>query len=288
MGKKAAIFGSAGMLGRDLVTCFTENNWDVAGFDVGEVDITDAVACLNTVSSLSPDIVINAAAFTDVDRAEKEKDAAFAVNATGAHNLSIAAEKAGCKIIYYSTDYIFDGRKTDAYTEEDKPNTLSSYGASKLKGEELTIAGNPNHLIIRTSWLYGKHGKNFIRSIINAASQKNELEVVNDQRGAPTYTVDLAEAALNLVQKDARGICNFANGGATTWYDFAKIILDRLNITEVEVKPITTAQLKRPARRPANSLLSLEKYKKLTGETPPEFTDALERYFKSVLFEMSI
>lgn len=283
MAEKVLINGSKGMLGRELVSLFRKSGYDVTGYDLRELDITDSDACEASIEKIQPKIVINAAAYTDVDKAEEEKEKAIQVNGDGAGYLAQASAKIGALIVYFSTDYIFDGKKKDPYTEDDKPNPISAYGKSKLKGEEKTKKENDNYLIIRTEWLYGRYGKNFVKSIIDAASRGKELKVVSDQVGSPTCAVDLAAATLRLIKKKAKGIINFTSSGDTTWYDFAELILKKLKIDTVKVTPISSADLKRPAKRPANSRLALDKYKKTTGEKPPDYKDALNRYFKSVL-----
>jgi dTDP-4-dehydrorhamnose reductase len=283
MADKILITGSKGMLGRDLVSIFRKNRYEVTAYDVSELDITDSSACDAVIENVKPDIIINAAAYTDVDKAEEEKDKAKKINGDGAGNLAKTASKNGALIVYFSTDYIFDGKKKEEYTEDDKPNPISAYGRSKLMGEDKIKDATDDYLIIRTEWLYGKYGNNFVKSIINAASSGENLKVVNDQEGSPTYTVDLADATFRLIKEKARGIINFTSTGHTTWFDFAELIMKKLKIGTLKVIPISSADLNRPAKRPANSRLALEKYIKITGDKPPDYQKALDRYFKSIL-----
>ncbi len=285
MAKEVLILGAKGMLGRSLAELFTKKKYKVTAWDLAQIDITDPEQCREKIPRLEVPLIINAAAYTNVDGAEKEQDTAMKINGEAAGYLAEIAEETGAKLVHYSTDYVFDGKSKKPYNEDDKTNPISAYGKSKLKGEENILKTGSDFIIIRTEWLFGKYGKNFVRSIINAASQKNKLEVVNDQKGAPTFTVDLAEATLNLITKSADGIVNFTSSGETTWFDFASLILRELNIDTVDVAPIKSSKLKLPAKRPANSLLSLDKYKKITGKTPPEYSDALNRYLKLILLK---
>jgi len=285
MGKKVLLIGSRGMLGRELAPLLGKRKFDVTEWDLADIDIADKETCEQKILPMSLDIIINAAAFTNVDGAEKEKKKALSVNRDGPKYLAGIAKEIGAKLIHYSTDYVFDGKKKTPYNETDKPKPLSTYGQSKLAGEEGIIEACDDYLIIRTEWLYGKHGKNFVRSIISAASQKTKLEVVNDQRGSPTYAFDLAEATLFLIKKNAQGIVNFTSSGDTTWYDFAALILKELGIDSVEVVPISSTKLKLPAKRPANSQLDCSLYKKITGKTPSDWQNALKRYMKTVLLK---
>jgi dTDP-4-dehydrorhamnose reductase len=285
MGKKVLLIGSRGMLGRELAALLGKHKFDVTEWDLADIDIADKKMCEQKIPPLSPDIIINAAAYTNVDGAETEKKDAFAINRDGPKNLAEIAKETGAKLIHYSTDYIFDGKKKTPYSETDKPKPLSVYGQSKLAGEEGVREACDDYLIIRAEWLYGRHGKNFVQSIISAASQKTKLEVVNDQRGSPTYAFDLAEATLFLIKKNANGIVNFTSSGNATWYDFAILILKELGIDSVEVVPISSTKLKLPAKRPENSQLDCSLYKKITGKTPPDWKKALNRYMKTVLLK---
>jgi len=196
---KVLILGAGGQLGSEFKT-FLTNKAEVFAFNHNELDILDFKGLTNKFFKLSPDVVINCAAYTKVDQAEEEETLAYQVNAVGAKNVSFVSFKVKAKVVYFSTDYVFDGTKNSPYNEFDKPNPLSIYGKSKLFGEELTKQFNPNHLILRTSWLYGINGSNFVKSIIRIAKEKGEVKVVNDQFGEPTCTFDVVKQTWQLIQ----------------------------------------------------------------------------------------
>jgi dTDP-4-dehydrorhamnose reductase len=280
MVERILITGAEGMLGKELIVRLLDEGYEVIATDLADLDITDQAACKRYVRESSADIIINSAAYTIVDKAEEEPKKAMAVNGSGPGYLAEAANQTDAFLVHYSTDYIFDGAKKSPYDESDEPSPLSSYGRSKLEGEKRIQAAQTRHLIIRTEWLFGSYGNNFVRSIRNAASRLPRLEVVNDQYGSPTYAVDLAEATVILLRAKSEGIVNFTNSGTTTWFDFAKLILKELSLG-TEVQPITSDQLNRPASRPLNSRLDLAKYIGISGTQPPHFEDALRRYLKS-------
>jgi dTDP-4-dehydrorhamnose reductase len=199
-----------------------------------------------------PEWIINAAAFNDVDRAETMTEAAFAVNGAGPGHLAEAAAVVGASIVHISTDYVFDGTKGTPYTEDDAPNPLSVYARSKYQGERRVLESGGSACVLRTAWLYGRHGKNFVKAILAAAASGGPLKVVADQVGSPTATADLARAISQLIQTPARGLFHVANAGACSRFEFAQAIVKG----SVEVLPITTAEAARPARRPANSSLT--------------------------------
>lgn len=230
------------------------------------------------ILTAAPQVVIHAAAYTQVDRAEQEPDLAMAVNADGTERVARAAAKAGARLIYLSTDYVFDGKKGRPYEEMDEPNPLGAYGRSKLEGERRALAGCPNTLIVRTSWLYGSHGTNFVKTILRLAAERPELRVVNDQRGCPTYAEDLAEALVRVLALDLRGIVHATGTGDCTWYEFACRIV-ALQGRPVIVQPISTAEADRPAPRPAYSVLA-NRVLAQSGIALPHWRDALARFMK--------
>jgi len=232
------------------------------------------------VLAARPDTVFHLAAYTDVDGAEREPDKAMAVNAEGTERVARAADKASARLIYLSTDYVFDGRKTSPYVEADEPNPLNAYGRSKLEGERRALAYCPNTLIIRTAWLYGAHGRNFVNTIIRLASEQPALRVVADQRGSPTNAGDLAVALVRVLDMDLRGIVHVAGAGDCTWYEFACAIVSLMRGT-VPVYPITTAEAGRAAPRPSYSVLANVTLAK-AGITLPHWKDALTRYMSEV------
>lgn len=244
------ITGAAGQLGRDLATAFPDD--EVEGRDHRGLDITERDAVGRAIRQVQPDWIINAAAFNDVDGAELAKEQAFAVNAIGAGNIAEAAKRAGARLMHISTDYVFDGTKGSTYIEDDVPHPLSVYGSTKLEGERRVLNSGAGACVLRTAWLYGLHGKNFVKAIIERARSGGLLEVVADQVGSPTYTADLANTIRRLIRTDVRGLFHVVNAGACSRFEFAKEIVGN----SVEVRPITTAEAHRRARRPANSSLS--------------------------------
>jgi dTDP-4-dehydrorhamnose reductase len=251
---KALVVGSGGMLGTELVRELSRH-CEVVGLDLPSLDITDAEQCRSSVRKLRPEVIVNAAALTDVDYCEGHRHKAFRINGRGAGNLARAAAP-DVLLVHYSTDYVFDGRKLEAYTEEDTPNPLSIYGQSKLEGEGLVQSECANHLILRTAWLFGPAGRNFIRTIVTAARGGQRLRVVHDQRGSPTYARDLARCTWQLLRFGARGIFHTTNAGTCTWYELAVRALQWAGINGASVAPVSTAEFPRPAPRPANSTLA--------------------------------
>ena len=261
--KKILVTGGNGQLGQSLQKIAEKNKgFQFVFTDYETLDITNKEEVLNFFWQLEPDFCINAAAYTAVDLAETELEKAFLINADGAENLAEACKENNAQFIHVSTDYVFDGTNNLAYTEEDFPNPIGVYGASKLAGEELALEENPETIIIRTSWVYSEFGKNFVKTMLHLFSIKDELNVVADQFGQPTNATDLAEAIMEIVKsnKKAPGIYNFSNEGKISWYDFAKKIAE-ISQSSVIINPIETSQYPTPAKRPQNSTLDLEKIK---------------------------
>ncbi len=248
------VIGARGMLGTDLMLALASRN--PVGFDLPELDITDSRQCIARIQEFHPAVIVNAAALTDVDYCESHEDEALRTNAEGAGNLAAAAQASGALMVHYSTDYIFDGARQEGYREEDPPGPLSAYGRSKLRGEELVRSRCRKHLILRTSWLFGCQGKNFIRTIVGAAREGRSLRVVDDQRGSPTYTKDLAERTVTLMDADCRGTYHVTNSGICSWYELALRSFEWAAVEGVAVEPVTTRQFPRPAPRPAFSVLA--------------------------------
>jgi dTDP-4-dehydrorhamnose reductase len=252
---RIVIVGNRGMLGTDLMSAFDGSD-TLRGLDLPGVDITDARQCADLIPPFRPDVIINAAALTSVDYCESHADEAFRINGQGAGNLAALAASIGALLVHYSTDYVFDGRKREPYLEEDSPAPRSVYGQSKLRGEELIRATCPEHLILRTAWLFGRNGRNFIRTILAAARSGKELRVVDDQRGSPTYTRDLADCTVRMIQTGRRGLYHVTNSGACTWHELAVRALDWASIRQTSILPVSTADYPLPAPRPANSVLA--------------------------------
>lgn len=277
------VLGAGGMLGKDLVPILSGRH-DVFGKDIQDFDITDEKQVDREITGFQPAVVINAAAYTDVDGCESHQDLAFAVNAEGARNVARACSRSGAAMIHLSTDYIFDGRSRVPYSEETKPNPINVYGKSKLKGEQYVQEILENFLILRTAWLYGRHGKNFVDTILNLSSRPGPLRVVNDQKGAPTYSKDLSRAIARIIDKQPRGILHVTNSGSCTWYEFAQNILEigAPGYSPENIIPISSGELNRPAPRPANSVLDCNRFEKLTGERMRSWEIALKDYLGEI------
>lgn len=254
-----------------------------------DVDITDSRAVEGFAGGRDVDVIINCAAYTAVDRAESEEEKAFAINATGPANLAVFAEKKGARLIHVSTDYVFDGTKKKPYTVSDTPNPHSAYGRSKLAGEKRIAELTGNYAIVRTAWLYGLDGPNFVATMLRLMEERDELGIVDDQRGSPTYAEDLA-AALIAGWRSAEpgpGIYHFTNDGETTWYGFAKEIYSRasemgLLSSECRIKPITTHQYPTPAARPANSILDKADIVQDWGVVLRPWQESLDDYLREL------
>lgn len=276
--QKVLVTGAKGMLGWAL-TKELNLEFQLIGIDIEDADITDEIQIKEEIFKIRPDVVIHNAAYTDVDNCEKNKELTYRVNANGAENVAHACKLCQAKLIYISTDFVFDGKKNSPYTEEDAPNPVNTYGWSKLEGEKQVQTILQNYLIIRTAWLYGSHGRNFVDKILQLSQQEKELKVVNDQTGSPTYTMDLAKAIGLLVKKDPTGIINVTNTGSCTWYDLAKKTLSIRGIS-TKVTSITSDKLDHLAKRPKYSVLSAQKFQTLTQTKLRPWEEALEEYLK--------
>ena len=239
--------------------------------------------CEAFVRDARAEVVIHAAAYTDVEGAEREPVLAMAVNADGTERIARAAAKIGARLIYLSTDYVFDGRKGSPYLEFDSTNPLNAYGRSKLEGERRALEYCTDTLIVRTSWLYGAQGKNFVKTIMRLATEQPELRVVADQRGCPTHAGDLAEALARVLETDLTGIAHATGAGDCTWHEFACAIVSLMGVS-VTVHPITTAEARRAAVRPAYAVLANRRLAAL-GISLPHWMDALGRFMQQVKVE---
>lgn len=256
---KILVTGANGQLGRDLVKVLEQANYTVMPCDRDTLDITDQKACLDQVLNFKPEAIIHCAAYTAVDQAESDIDSAYAVNAVGTRNMVVAAERTGAKFCYISTDYVFDGTSETSYHEYDNTNPQSIYGKSKRAGEELVRSLSTKYFIVRTSWVYGLYGNNFVKTMLRLGSEKPEISVVNDQKGSPTYTIDLAHFLMELVKTEKYGVYHASNSKNCTWYEFAQAIFAEAKALgrsyEVKVNPCTTEDFPRPAPRPRNSVM---------------------------------
>jgi dTDP-4-dehydrorhamnose reductase len=255
---KLLVLGAEGMLGQDVVRAAELAGHEVTGLGRAGADVTNASSVLRALERARPQVVVNCAAYTDVDGAEEEADVAMAVNADGARNVASAAALADAAIVYVSTDYVFDGAKDAPYVESDEPGPLSSYGRSKLAGEVDTAAVNPRHFIVRSSWLFGTARRNFVETMIDLAARGDEIKVVRDQIGSPTYTAHLAEGLVRLAAGESYGLHHVSAGGRTSWYEFAVDILESTG-SACRVLPTTTEEFGRPAPRPRYSVLATQR-----------------------------
>ena len=264
---RVLITGAAGMLGTDAWRIFSKYGYEVIPTDVGlaatdkirPLDITNYELTRKLFAEVRPDLIFHGAAYTNVDGCERDPDLAHKVNAIGTWNVASAAEEIGAALVAISTDFVFDGSKEASYTEFDLPNPISHYGASKLAGENLARAACRRCYVVRTSWLYGTHGKNFPYTILNLAKSKPEIPIVADQFGTPTFTVDLMEAIIGIIQSPLYGVYHISNGGETNWQGFAEAILQKNGLESVLVTPITSDEYAQrfgsPTKRPAYSVL---------------------------------
>jgi len=276
--RRVWIVGAGGMLGRELVAAYQRDQVhrliDLSMLDVEELDIRDADRVASSMAERRPDVVINAAAYTDVDGCESNVGLAFAVNSQGPANLATACRLHGCRLVHVSTDFVFDGRKARPYLPEDSVNPLSVYGRSKADGDQRVREHLDDHVIVRTSWLFGFHGKNFVKTILELAGEREELHVVTDQVGCPTYARDLASALMVLEKTELTGTYHFCNAGCCSWHEFATEIV-RLSGTTCRVLPTTSVELNRPAVRSAYSALSTDKLTWDAGLRPRPWREAL-------------
>jgi dTDP-4-dehydrorhamnose reductase len=277
---KILVTGAAGMLGSDLMVRLNGAHEPV-GVDIREFDVLKLDDVRKALIDIKPDWVVHCAAYTNVDGCEKDPGKAMSVNGDGAGNVARACWEVGAKLAYISTDYVYDGKKDEPYAETDPVGPLNVYGESKLRGERLATETLPNALIIRTSWLFGHNGPNFVEAILKRAGEVDELSVVDDQVGSPTYTEDLADGIVRLIEAGAEGIVHLSNEGTCSWYDYAVEMLRLAGMDNVGVKRITTEELARPALRPAYSALSKRKYTELTGHALRDWKDALAAYMDS-------
>ncbi|MCP4230512.1 MAG: dTDP-4-dehydrorhamnose reductase [bacterium] len=276
---RIVIIGNAGMLGRAVEEELRAGYDDVVGIDIEEIDIADRERTDAVLSFLEPTVVINCAAYTNVDGCENERELAMAVNGFGPGNVAAVCRDIEARAVQFSTDFVFDGKKDTPYTEEDEPNPISVYGASKLEGEKQVFANLEDHVIIRTSWLFGVGGMNFVEKILARAKAGGSIKVVTDQRGCPTYTRHLARATRLLLDTGYMGIVNACNSGVTTWYSFAAKALELAGY-DIEIGETTSDAFDAPAKRPANSALDISLLTSLIGEEMPPWEQGVEEYIK--------
>jgi dTDP-4-dehydrorhamnose reductase len=253
------VTGAGGMLGRDVVAAAGERGHDVFGRARAELDITDAAAVADAIASQRPDVVVNCAAWTNVDGAETEEQAAAAVNGTGAGEVARAAAAAGARVVHVSTDYVFDGQADQPYVESDPVAPVSAYGRTKLTGEREVLAAGEANAVVRSSWLFGAGGRNFVATMLELADGgREEVSVVVDQVGCPTYTGHLARGLVELAERGAGGVHHLAGGGQCSWHALAIEVFEQAGV-EIRVVVATSAEMARPAKRPAWSVLGSER-----------------------------
>ena len=282
---KILITGSSGMLGTDLVNLLKsreaslENNPEVIEASHEALDITLEDRVSDFISTHTPDIIVNCAAFTNVDKCETERESAFNVNALGPKYIAAAAKECGARVIQISTDFVFDGNGNRPYTEEDQTNPLSEYGRTKLEGERNIQSYCDSYLIVRTSWLFGHNGVNFAAKMLELAEQHKELSIVTDETGSPTYTPDLAEALWILIKQKCEGIINVSNDGSCSRYEWAKYIFETMGF-KIKMNQIKSSEYKRPANVPLNSTLNCQKFTTITGMQMRPWEETVESYLR--------
>jgi dTDP-4-dehydrorhamnose reductase len=285
--KTILLTGVNGQVGHALQQVFVRHGVSIKALDRAALDLTDVVAIRHTLQEYQPDLIINPAAYTAVDKAESEPEQAYSINAQAPQLLAEEAAKIGARLIHFSTDYVYAGNQQGVYTETDTTQPLSVYGKSKLTGEEAIRNSGVQHLIFRTSWVYGTYGKNFMNTIRRLAAEREELRIVADQYGAPTSSQSIADAVLAALKvwTSQSGTYHLVNGGQTTWHGFAQAIIEdyaKLGLTPTlktavqNIHAITTRDYPTPAARPANSRLSCEKLKQDFGITLPQWREALQ------------
>jgi dTDP-4-dehydrorhamnose reductase len=261
---RALIFGGTGMLGQAVTRAARGRGWPALALSHAQADVADAAAVEHWARTFAPQLVFNCAAYTQVDACEEQREQAFRVNGEALAGLVAAAGAVGARLVHVSTDYVFDGAARAPYREEDPTAPLGVYGASKLRGEQLALA-EPSALVVRTSWLFGPGGGSFVTTMLRLIREgRLPLRVVDDQLGCPTYTPFLAEALCELAARGARGIVHYRNRDEVSWYEFAREIAGQWDL-DVAVQPVSTAEFPRPARRPAYSVLAVDRYEALTG-----------------------
>lgn len=278
---KVLVTGVNGQLGYDVVKKLEAGSHDVVAASREQLDISNEVNVEAYIGEVKPNAIIHCAAYTNVDGAEEDKDTAYRVNGLGTKYLAQAAKQVGAKMVFVSTDYVFEGNGTQPYEVDHPTNPLGVYGETKLAGENFLIENLHEHFIVRTSWVFGINGNNFVKTMLRLGKERGEVGVVHDQVGSPTYTVDLASFLVELVQSEEYGIYHASNSGVCSWYEFAVEIFKQAQL-EVRVNPLTSEQFPRPAARPKYSVLSNKKIVE-KGFTPlRDWKEALAAYLKEI------
>lgn len=274
---RIVVVGAKGMLGRELCNTLSQKH-EVIAWDIEEIDITNRSMTLQNLMSVQPELIVNSAAFVDVDRCETDPDSAWRINALGSQNLALAAQEVGGELLYISTDYVFDGESTEDYDEVAQTHPINQYGRSKLAGERLATQICPRTYIIRTSWLIGNHPKNYVNRVLEAARRDGVVRMAPDQIESPTYIEDLTQAVAILIETGAYGCYHVTSIGACTRVEFARFVLEQAGYSEL-VETADVSQIKRIAKRPNRTVLDCRLYQILTGHRLPDWRDGIRAYF---------
>lgn len=279
---KVLVTGVKGQLGYDVMAELAKRNIEAIGVDIDEMDITDKISVEKVIGEAAPDVVVHCAAYTAVDAAEDNEALCRRVNADGTRNIAEVCKKLDCKMVYISTDYVFDGQGTRPWEPDDERHPLNVYGQTKYEGELAVQENLSKYFIVRIAWVFGKNGKNFVKTMLKLAETHDKLTVVNDQFGSPTYTYDLARLLVDMIQTDKYGIYHATNEGICTWYEFACEIFRQAGV-KIEVTPVPASEYPTKAKRPENSRLDKGKLTENGFERLPSWQDALGRYIKEIL-----
>lgn len=279
---KVLVTGVKGQLGYDVMAELARRNIEAIGVDIDEMDITDKISVEKVIGEAAPDVVVHCAAYTAVDAAEDNEALCRRVNADGTRNIAEVCKKLDCKMVYISTDYVFDGQGTRPWEPDDERHPLNVYGQTKYEGELAVQENLSRYFIVRIAWVFGKNGKNFVKTMLKLAETHDKLTVVNDQFGSPTYTYDLARLLVDMIQTDKYGIYHATNEGICTWYEFACEIFRQAGV-KIEVTPVPASEYPAKAKRPENSRLDKSKLTENGFERLPSWQDALARYLKEIL-----
>ncbi|MFS0775287.1 dTDP-4-dehydrorhamnose reductase [Neobacillus sp. 3P2-tot-E-2] len=274
---KVVVTGAAGQLGQDVLLELGRKNHQAFGTDRTQLDITNEADVTTYINEVKPDVILHCAAYTNVDAAEENEDAAYQINAAGTEYLAKAAKLNGVKMLYISTDYVFDGTATEPYEVDEPTKPLGAYGRTKLAGEQLLQKHLAEFFIVRTAWVFGIYGNNFVKTMLRLGKERGEVGVVHDQVGSPTYTVDLAKFMVELMETDKYGIYHATNSGICSWYEFAVEIFKQADM-KVTVNPLSSDQFPRPAARPKYSVLSKKMIEKQGLSPLRDWKEALAAY----------
>ncbi len=283
---RIVVIGAKGMLGRELCHTLSQKH-EVTAWDIQEIDITDRLMTLQNLKNLQPELILNSAAFVDVDRCETDPDSAWRINALGSQNLALAAQAVGGELLYISSDYVFDGESSEDYDEVAQTHPINQYGRSKLAGERLATQICPRTYIVRTSWLIGHHPNNYVNRVLGAARREGVVRMAPDQIESPTYVRDLTQAIAILIETGAYGCYHVTSLGACTRVEFARFVLEQAGYSE-SVETLDVSQIKRIARRPNRTVLDCRLFQILTDHRLPDWQDGIRAYFANEREEGSI